>query len=42
MSKKELTLEESLEILKPIAETEKFINFSGHKKFPFKGLGDNV
>ena len=42
MNKTELTLEKSLAILKPIAETEKFINFSAHKKFPFKGLGDNV
>ena len=37
-----LTLEESLEILKPIAESEEFIKFSGHRVFPYKGLGDNV
>ena len=42
MSKRELTAEESLSILKPIAETEEFINFTGHRKFPFKGFGDNV
>ena len=42
MSKRELTSQESLDILKPIAETEGFINFTGHRKFPYKGFGDNV
>ena len=39
---REITTEESLQILKPLAEKEEFINFSGHRKFPHKGLGDNV
>ena len=42
MKKRELTVEESLNILKPIAETEDFINFTGHRKFPYKGFGENV
>ncbi len=42
MAKREMTTEESLAILKPLAEKEEFVNFSGHRKFPHKGLGDNV
>ena len=34
--------EEWLQKGKPLAEKEEFINFTGHKKFPHKGLGDNV
>ena len=39
---REITAEESLAILRPLAEKEDFINFTGHKKFPHKGLGENV
>tara|TARA_B100001250_G_scaffold340917_1_gene308724 strand:+ start:147 stop:458 length:312 start_codon:yes stop_codon:yes gene_type:complete len=39
---REITREESLEILRPLAEKEEFINFSGHRKFPHKNFGDNV
>ena len=42
MSTRNVTLEESLAILKPLAEKEEFVNFSAHKAFPFKGLGENV
>ena len=39
---REITKEESLEILRPLAEKEEFINFTGHRKFAHKGLGNNV
>jgi hypothetical protein len=42
MTTRNVTLKESLAILKPLAEKEDFINFTGHKKFPHKGLGENV
>jgi hypothetical protein len=42
MAERELTPDESLAILKAIAETEEFITVSGHRKFPYKGLGKNV
>ncbi len=42
MATRERTEKESLAILKPLAEKEEFINFTGHKKFPHKGIGDNV
>jgi len=42
MATREVTTEESLEILRPLTETEEFINFSGHRKFPYKGFGENV
>jgi hypothetical protein len=42
MKTREITLEESEEILRPLAEREPFINFSGHKAFPYKNLGPSV
>ena len=42
MSYREITPEESLNILKPLAEKEEFVSFTGHKKWPHKGLGENV
>ncbi len=37
-----LTLDESLQILKSITESESFIKVSGHREWPYKGLGENV
>ena len=42
MKTRPVTSKESLNILKPLAEKEDFINFAGHKKFPHRGLGENV
>ena len=39
---RQITVEESLEILKPLAEKEEFINFSAHKAFPYKDMGEGV
>ena len=42
MATREVTTEELLAILKPLAEKEEFINFTGHRKVPLKGLGEDV
>ena len=39
---RDITTEESLEILRPLIEKEAFISWHGHGPYPHRGLGEGV